>query len=79
MFGVPSEKWGETPMAVVILRLPGAISEDELRDWINERVDSKLQRVNAVVFKEDFPRSTAGRTLKRVMRDPYWAGRDTRI
>ena len=66
-------------MAVVILRAPGAISEEELCDWINERVDSKLQRVHAVAFLEDFPRSTAGKTLKRVMRDPYWAGRDTRI
>jgi long-chain acyl-CoA synthetase len=79
VFGIPSEKWGETPMATVILREAGAVSEDELRDWINERVDSKLQRVHAVVIMEDFPRSTAGKTLKRVMRDPYWAGRDTRI
>jgi long-chain acyl-CoA synthetase len=79
VFGIPSEKWGETPMATVILREPGAVSEDELRDWINERVDSKLQRVHAVVLMEDFPRSTAGKTLKRVMREPYWAGRDTRI
>jgi acyl-CoA synthetase (AMP-forming)/AMP-acid ligase II len=79
VFGVPSEKWGETPMAVVILREPGTVTEDELREWINERVDSKLQRVHAVAFMEDFPRSTAGKTLKRVMRGPYWAGRDTRI
>jgi acyl-CoA synthetase (AMP-forming)/AMP-acid ligase II len=79
VFGVPSEKWGETPMAAVILGEPGAVSEDELREWINERVDSKLQRVHAVVFMEDFPRSTAGKTLKRVMREPYWAGLGTRI
>lgn len=79
VFGVPSEKWGETPMAAVILREPGAVSETELRDWINERVDSKLQRVHAVVLMEDFPRSTAGKTLKRVMREPYWAERGTRI
>jgi acyl-CoA synthetase (AMP-forming)/AMP-acid ligase II len=79
VFGVPSEKWGETPAAAVLLREGDTLSEDELRDWINERVDSKLQRVHAVVFMEDFPRSTAGKTLKRVMRDPYWAGRDTRI
>jgi acyl-CoA synthetase (AMP-forming)/AMP-acid ligase II len=79
VFGVPSEKWGETPMAAVILRESGAVSEDGLRDWINARVDSKLQRVHAVVLLEDFPRSTAGKTLKRVMRDPYWAGHDTRI
>jgi long-chain acyl-CoA synthetase len=79
VFGVPSEKWGETPMAAVILRESGTVREDELRDWINERVDSKLQRVQAVVFMDDFPRSTAGKTLKRVMRDTYWAGRGTRI
>lgn len=79
VFGIPSEKWGETPMAAVILRETGAVSEDQLRDWINERVDSKLQRVYAVVLMEDFPRSTAGKTLKRVMREPYWAGFGTRI
>jgi hypothetical protein len=27
----------------------------------------------------DFPRSTAGKTLKRVMRDPYWADQETKI
>jgi long-chain acyl-CoA synthetase len=79
VFGVPSEKWGETPMAAVILRETGTVTEEEMRNWINERVDSKLQRVQEVVFMEDFPRSTAGKTLKRVMRDPYWAGRGTRI
>jgi acyl-CoA synthetase (AMP-forming)/AMP-acid ligase II len=79
VFGIPSEKWGETPMAAVILRENGTVTEDGLRDWINERVDSKLQRVHAVVVLEDFPRSTAGKTLKRVMRDAYWAGSETRI
>jgi acyl-CoA synthetase (AMP-forming)/AMP-acid ligase II len=79
VFGIPSEKWGETPMAAVIPREPGVVGEDELREWINERVDSKLQRVHAVVLMQDFPRSTAGKTLKRVMREPYWAGRETRI
>ena len=79
VFGVPSEKWGETPLAAVILIKRGAITEGELCDWINDRVDGKHQRVQAVVFKDDFPRSTAGKTLKREMREPYWAGRDSRI
>lgn len=79
VFGVPSEKWGETPLAAVILHQPGQITEQELCDWINQRVDGKHQRVQGVVFKEDFPRSTAGKTLKREMREPYWAGRAVRI
>jgi long-chain acyl-CoA synthetase len=72
VFGVPSEKWGETPLAAVILRKGAAANVDELRDWINERVDAKHQRVSKVVFLEDFPRTVAGKTLKRELRAPYW-------
>jgi len=79
VFGVPSEKWGETPLAAVILHQPGEVTEAELCDWINERVDGKHQRVQATVFMQDFPRSTAGKTLKREMREPYWAGTNARI
>ena len=79
VFGIPSEKWGETPLAAVILHQPGAVTEAALRDWINERVDARNQRVSAVAILEEFPRSTAGKTLKRVLREPYWAGRNEKI
>src|SRR5437762_2671064 len=79
VFGVPSERWGESPVAAVILREPGAVSPDELRGWINARVEARYQQVQDVVVVEDFPRSAAGKTLKRVMREPYWAGRKMRI
>ncbi len=45
VFGIPSEKWGETPLAAVILNHPGAVTPEALCDWINERVDAKNQRV----------------------------------
>ena len=54
-------------------------SPDELRDWINERVAARYQRVQAVVIMPAFPRNAAGKTLKREMREPYWAGRASRI
>ena len=79
VFGIPSEKWGETPLAAVILDHPGAVTPEALCNWINERVDAKNQRVHAVVVMEDFPRSVAGKTLKRVLREPYWAGRDEKM
>jgi long-chain acyl-CoA synthetase len=69
VFGIPHEKWGETPVAAVILGRPGSISEEDLSAWINERVGATYQRVHKVIFKEDFPRSTAGKTLKRIMRE----------
>ena len=79
VFGIPSENWGETPLAAVILHQPGSVTPEFLHDWINERVDAKNQRISAVVIMEDFPRSTAGKTLKRILREPYWAGRDEKI
>jgi len=79
VFGVPSEKWGETPLAAVILREPGNVSAEELKSWVNERVEAKFQRVSEVVLMEDFPRSVAGKTLKRVMREAYWADRERKI
>ncbi|MGO9453106.1 MAG: AMP-binding enzyme [Candidatus Binataceae bacterium] len=79
VFGIPHEKWGETPLAAVVLHSGKSVTEDALRDWTNERVVAKYQRVHAVVIMEEFPRSTAGKTLKRVLREPHWVGRDTKI
>jgi long-chain acyl-CoA synthetase len=79
VFGIPHDKWGETPLAAVVLHRPGEISPEELRGWINERVAAKFQRVHEVVFMDEFPRNVAGKTLKRVMREAYWKGRQTKL
>lgn len=76
VFGVPDDKWGETPVAAVLLTAQGAARAEEIRAWINQRVAAKYQRVSRVVILEDFPRNVAGKTLKRELREPYW--RDTR-
>lgn len=79
VFGVPHDKWGETPLAAVILREDATATAEALRDWINERVAARYQRVSEVVVMKDFPRSAAGKTLKREMREPYWAAREKKI
>lgn len=71
VYGVPDEKWGESPVAAVILKDSGAVGAEELRLWINERVAARYQQVHDVIISEDFPRSTAGKTLKRVLREMH--------
>ena len=71
VFGVPSEHWGETPVAAVIVRDGCTTSADELKAWINARVAARYQQVREVVIVADFPRSTAGKTLKRLLREHY--------
>jgi acyl-CoA synthetase (AMP-forming)/AMP-acid ligase II len=71
VFGVPDARWGETPIAAVVLGSPGAVSAAELAEWINARVGAKFQRVSAVVLVDDLPRNVAGKTLKRVLQEQY--------
>ena len=63
----------------MVLKVGADATAAELRDWINERVAARYQRVQEVVILSDFPRSAAGKTLKRELREPWWAGRATKI
>jgi acyl-CoA synthetase (AMP-forming)/AMP-acid ligase II len=42
VYGVPSEKWGETPVAAVILQQEATASPRELLEWVNERVAARF-------------------------------------
>ena len=79
VFGVPDDKWGEAPLAAVVRRARATVSAEALTSWINDRVAARYQRVSAVVFLDELPRNAAGKTLKRVLRAPYWAQRATQI
>lgn len=79
VFGIPHDKWGETPLAAVVLKRAGALTEGELREWINGRVSARYQRVQEVAILKEFPRNAAGKILKRELRDKYWQGREAKI
>ena len=79
VFGIPHDKWGETPVAAVVLRENESVDGETLKDWINARVAAKYQRLERVLVLADFPRNAAGKTLKRELRAPFWADRDRAI
>ncbi len=64
--GVPSERWGETPVAFVV----GHITEAQLREWANSRL-GKMQRLAAVKRVDELPRSPIGKVLKRDLRERW--------
>jgi len=71
VIGIPSEQWGETPLALVVIRQNGAIGQTALRDWVNSRL-GKTQRVSVLEFRESLPRGTLDKVLKNELRNPYW-------
>jgi len=68
--GVPSERWGETPVAFVVLRRQDALPAKALLDWTNGQL-GKTQRLAALELVESLPRSGIGKVLKRQLRDAY--------
>ena len=66
--GVPSEQWGESPVAFVVRREGDATTADALLQWANARV-GKTQRLAALHLIDELPRSAIGKILKRELRD----------
>ncbi|MEO8005923.1 MAG: AMP-binding protein, partial [Betaproteobacteria bacterium] len=68
--GVPSERWGETPIAFVVAKRRDPQLAKALLDWTNGQV-GKTQRLAAVELIDALPRSAIGKVLKRELRDSY--------
>ena len=73
VFGVPSEAWGETPVAAVVLQPAARVAGEELRAWVNGRV-GKTQRLAELRIVESLPRSPIGKVLKRELRETFAKG-----
>ena len=73
VFGVESAKWGETPVAAVVLQPGAEIQPADLMTWINERVEARFQKVSNVIIIDRMPRNVAGKTMKHELREYYLA------
>jgi acyl-CoA synthetase (AMP-forming)/AMP-acid ligase II len=68
--GVPSERWGETPIAFVVPTRKDVHLARTLLEWTNNQL-GKTQRLAAVELVDSLPRNAIGKVLKRELRDAY--------
>jgi long-chain acyl-CoA synthetase len=78
VIGVPDETWGEAVKACVVLK-PGAKADPEaIIAFARQRIGGfKVPR--SIDFMTDLPRNPSGKLLKRILRQPYWEGRDRQV
>jgi len=74
VFGVPDDRWGESPVAAVRLTPDTGLGAESVLSWVNDRVDARFQKLSAVLVLEEFPLNVAGKTLRRIIRDQYMEG-----
>jgi fatty-acyl-CoA synthase len=76
VIGVPSEKWGETIKALVVLSADasaGPEMEAELIRWCKDRL-AGYKAPTSVEFRDELARTATGKLQKFKLRAPYWEG-----
>ena len=78
VIGVPSEKWGETIKALVVLAEGEEVTEAELIAWCKQRA-AGYKAPTSVEFREVLARTATGKLQKFKLRAPYWEGRERQV
>ncbi|HKJ59172.1 MAG TPA: AMP-binding protein, partial [Halobacteriales archaeon] len=71
VIGVPHEKWGETPKALVVKRDGSDLTEEELIEFTRERL-AHYKCPTSVEFHDDLPQTSTGKIQKFELRQDYW-------
>jgi len=71
LIGVPHERWGETPLAVVVPRDPAAPPTlDDLTEWSRDRL-AAYKRPRLLEVVDALPRNPGGKVVKGELRTRY--------
>jgi 4-coumarate--CoA ligase len=67
---VPDEASGEVPRAYVVLKDPeGGVTQEDIKEWVKERVAPYKRLEGGVIFTNVIPKSASGKILRRILRD----------
>ena len=78
VIGVPSEKWGETIKALVVLAPDTEATEAELIAWCKERA-AGYKAPTSVEIRDELARTATGKLQKFKLRAPYWEGQQRQV
>ncbi len=78
VIGVPSEKWGETIKALVVLAEGEQATEQELIAWCKDKA-ARYKAPTTIEFRDELARTATGKLQKFKLRAPYWEGFDRQV
>ena len=78
VIGVPSEKWGETIKALVVLAEGASADEAELIAHCKRRL-AGYKAPTSIELREAIPRTATGKVQKFKLRQQYWEGQERQV
>jgi acyl-CoA synthetase (AMP-forming)/AMP-acid ligase II len=78
VIGIPSEEWGEAVHAVVVPQPGAGLAEADVIAFAREHL-AGYRVPRSISFLDEIPRTGSGKILKRVLREPFWRGRERRV
>ncbi len=78
VIGIPSDKWGETVTALVVLKEGRTVAEQDLIDHCRHRL-AHYKCPTSVEFRDVLDRTATGKLQKFKLREPYWQGHDKQV
>jgi fatty-acyl-CoA synthase len=70
VIAVPHTKWGERPLACVVVKPDETLTREEVLDYLRERLTS-WQVPDDVVFIDEVPKTSVGKFSKKSLRDKF--------
>jgi acyl-CoA synthetase (AMP-forming)/AMP-acid ligase II len=75
----PDPKWGEIPVAIVVVKEGQRLTSDELLKFLEQRL-AKFKLPREIEFsREPLPKTGTGKIVKRSLREAYWQGKSRRV
>jgi fatty-acyl-CoA synthase len=74
----PDERWGEVPVALVVLKAGAGATELELKAHVRSQL-AGFKVPESFEFRDSLPKGGTGKILKGELREPYWVGHTKRV